>query len=127
MRNAFSLIVLLALAACQPKMDPQMPAAQPGTLSGKVTFVGSPCQAPGAGCDGPMAGYDVVVLAKDGATVVAKTKTDATGAYTVEVPAGEYTILTPAGLPMIPKKRNDVTVGAGAVATLDLTVDTGIR
>jgi len=128
MRIPFAILVVCALAACHTKQDPMPPAAKPGTIAGKVSFVGTPCQTPGgASCDGPRAGYEVVVLAKDGTTVVAKTTSGQDGAYTIEVPPGDYTILTEAGLPAVPKKRNDVTVTSGAVATLDLTIDTGIR
>jgi len=126
--RSLGIAVVVALAACHPKVDPMAQPAPTGTIAGKVHFTGTPCQSPGGpSCEGPRAGYEVVVLAKDGTTVVARATTDQTGAYTVEVPAGEYTILTAAGLPVIPKKRNDVTVTAGAVATLDLNVDTGIR
>jgi hypothetical protein len=129
MRIALLVIVACTLGACHTTPEPMPPAAdRPGTITGKVTFAGTPCQTPGgASCEGPRADYEVIVLAKDGTTVIGKTRTDQTGSYTIEVPAGEYTILTPAGLPLIPKKRNDVTVTAGAVATLDLRVDTGIR
>lgn len=97
------------------------------TLSGAVHTTGAACAQPKPGCEGPAAGYEVVVLAKDGTTVVAKTKTDAEGHYTVMVPGGDYTIITQAGMTKAETKRNDVTVAANAAATLDLSVDSGAR
>jgi hypothetical protein len=125
----FTLLLLFAAAACThaPHKDIVKPATQKGTISGSVHFVGTACEEPKPGCDGPMADYEVKILAKDGATVVASTKSDATGHDTIEVPTGDYTIETQSGPQDTDKKKTDVTVAANATATLDLTVDTGVR
>lgn len=121
------LLLATLLAGCSPRPAPShpLPIAK-ATLGGKVHAVGTPCNQPGPGCDGPAVDYEVIVLAKDGTTQIAKVKTDATGAYTVALPGGEYTVITPAG-PNGQTRRNDVAVVAGATATLDLDLDTGVR
>ena len=96
-------------------------------MTGIVHFIGTPCANPAPGCDGPMPGYEVRVLAKDGKTLVTSATTDAAGRYTVSVPAGDYTIFTQRGLRTEDLERHDVTASAGATTTLDLTVDTGVR
>lgn len=123
----------LALAACGGKPAPNHPAPPggadaPGTLTGSVHFIGTPCPAPAEPpCDGPMRGYDVSVLAADGTTVVTTVTTGDDGTFTVELPAGDYVIVTPAGPMPTDQKRNAVTVAHDALAHLDLVVDTGVR
>src|SRR5256885_1638945 len=117
----FTMMLLLAAVACThpPRRDIAKPVAAKGTISGSVHFVGTACETPAPGCAGPMADYEVKILAKDGTTVVASTKSDASGHYTIEVPAGDYTIETQAGAQDTDKKKTDVTVAANATATLD--------
>src|SRR5262249_57137487 len=131
-----ALFVLLGTACFHELEAPPVPTAN-GTLTGIVNFVGMPCmtKAPdgqlveqhGSGCSGPMAGYEVTVVAKDGKTVVATTKTDASGVYTFALPAGDYTIFTQRGLRATDLQRNDAHVTIGNTTKLDLTVDTGVR
>ena len=118
------LLLAIVLAGCPAQKPPQRPVPVSVTLSGKVHQVGPACQG-GKECDGPAIDYEVVILAKDGKTEVARAKTDATGAYNVQLPAGEYTVVTPAGMQQT--KRNDVTLVAGTPATLDLELDSGAR
>jgi len=125
--KTITLLVLFA-TGCFHEVDPPAPVpTATGTLTGVVHFVGMQCQQPGPGCDGPMADYEVTILAKDGTTVVAKTKTDPTGVYTLALPAGDYTILTAAGIYPTDRRRNDATVTIGNTTKLDLTEDTGVR
>src|SRR5262245_9185369 len=103
----YLLLVLFATACFHELEAPPVPTAN-GTLTGSVNFIGMPCMTRGSsgelveqhgnGCSGPLAGYAVTVLAKDGKTVEATTKTDASGVYTLALPAGDYTILTQRGL-----------------------------
>ena len=124
--NARNSLLLILVLGCHHAARPgTVPTGATATLAGHVQAVGDACAKPGPGCSGPLAEYEVVVLAKDGTTVVAKTRTDSTGAYSVTLPAGDYTIVTPAG--MTEKKRNDISVAGGASATLDLAVDSGAR
>jgi hypothetical protein len=131
--KAFALAIAFTLAACGSKPaanHPQPPGGTdaPGTLSGTVHFVGTPCPSPGRPpCDGPMPGYELTVLAADGTTVVTKTTTGDDGAFSLELPPGSYVILTQAGPRSTDQKRNEVTVARDALAHLDLTVDTGVR
>jgi len=119
-----SLVVVVGACHHEPKPKP-VPVPKQGTLSGTVTMAGPACAQPAPGCNGPAADYEVVVMAKDGTTIVAKAKTDASGTYTIDVPTGEYTIFTPAG--PTEKKRNDITITSETPAKLDLNVDTGAR
>lgn len=121
-----SLVVAVGACHHEPKPKP-VPVPKQGTLSGTVTMTGTPCADPAPGCEGPAADYEVVVMAKDGTTIVAKAKTDASGTYTIDVPSGDYTIFTPAGPTDAEKKRNDITVNSEAPAKLDLKIDTGVR
>ncbi len=102
-----------------------------GTVVGVVRFVGLPCpesQPLATPCEGaPLPNYDVVAYAHDGKTEVRQAKTDAAGAYRLELPPGSYAIFTQAGLHRENRRRNDVTIGSGRETTLDLRVDTGVR
>src|SRR5262249_18092023 len=131
-----ALFVLLGTACFHELEAPPVPTAN-GTLTGIVNFVGMPCmtKAPdgqlveqhGSGCSGPMAGYEVTVVAKDGKTVVATTKTDASGVYTLALPAGDYTIFTQRGIHPENQQPTDATVTIGNTTKLDLMIDAGIR
>jgi len=121
-------VLLFALGCYRGKSPQPLPKPADAMVAGKVTFVGVPCPESSAEptCDGPKVGYEVTVLAKDGTTVIAKATTDDAGMYTVKLPAGDYTIVTTGGIPPQPS-RHDFTVAAGATATMDLRIDTGIR
>src|SRR5262245_45071045 len=117
--------VLLVLAACPSKPIVEHPAP-PATVAGLVHMTGTPCQQPGPGCEGPLAGYKVEVRAKNGTTVVATATTGDDGRYALTVPTGDYTILTKCCIPNR-DVRNDFTAPAGETTTVDLNIDTGIR
>jgi hypothetical protein len=128
----FALALVLALAACggkkPPNTTPPGGTDAPGTLSGTVHFVGTPCATPnGPPCDGIYPGYVVKVLAADGTTEVATATTGADGTFSLELPPGHYVILTQAGLQATDTKSTEVDVSRDALATVDLTVDTGVR
>lgn len=122
-----SSILLLTACATKPlgATSPGGPNAA-GTLSGTVHFVGTPCSDPGPPpCDGPYADYEVVVYATDGTTVAGKAKTSAEGAFSLDLPAGMYVLLTPAGI--TEQQRTEVVISRDALAKVELRVDTGIR
>ena len=125
------LVIVLALVACSSSSKSSSTpttAAAGGTLAGKVTFVGTPCPQPsGPPCDGPYPGYKLVVYAEDGTTVAGETVTAADGTFTLSLPEGKYVIFTQAGLGENDRRRTDVAVARDAVATVDLSVDTGVR
>ncbi|HEU0036152.1 MAG TPA: hypothetical protein VFQ53_36315 [Kofleriaceae bacterium] len=102
--------------------------AATGTLTGTVSFVGTPCEEPkGPPCDGAMPNYEVVVYAADGTTVAGKAKTGADGTFSLDLPAGTYVIFTQAGIKDTDRARQDVTVSRDALAKVELRVDTGVR
>ena len=99
-----------------------------GTLTGSVTFVGTPCAQPsGPPCDGPYPDYEVVVYASDGTTEVGRTRTGADGTFSIDLPAGAYAIFTQAGLQPSDRARTDVSVSRDALTQTALRVDTGVR
>ena len=59
--------------------------------------------------------------------LVARTKTDASGKYSVTLPAGKYVIYTQAGIKETDRAKSEVTVSRDALSTIDLRVDTGVR
>src|SRR3989442_7299495 len=61
-----------------------------GTLSGTVVLAGGP-----ASLAGPKTNYEVDVYAVDGITLVGKTFSDANAHYTMQLPAGNYTVYVP--------------------------------
>src|SRR5690349_3619416 len=124
-------LAFLALAACGSKSkapDTTPPGGKdaPGTLAGTVHFVGTPCvSSEGPPCDGAYPGYEVSIFAADGTTLVTKTTTDADGAFSLELPPGDYVILTPAGPMPTDQKRTEVTISRDALQQVELVVDTG--
>jgi Carboxypeptidase regulatory-like domain len=75
----------------------------------------------------PVVGARIAALDPSG-SVVAETTTDATGAFAIDLPAGDYTIQAdPAAGLMGTPEAVPVTVAAGTTTTLDLAYDTGIR
>lgn len=131
--KAFSLLLAITLAACGSKPAPQQPqppggADATGTLTGTIQSIGPACAPSSAGsCDNPMAGYEITILASDGTTAVTTVKTGDDGTYSVELPPGNYVLLTHSGLRLTDEVRTNVTVSRDALARVDLTVDTGVR
>jgi len=116
---------VLLLAACHSTPIVEHPAP-PATVAGMVTFVGLPCAKPGPSCSGPMAGYKVDVRSVDGKKVVASATTGEDGRYSLTVPPGNYTIVTPCCIPNR-DLRHDFTAPADETTTMDLVIDTGVR
>ena len=137
-RLLLSLLAVLGivLAGCTGAgaASPSAPGASAGTATGiaGTATAGPACPVqknpPDPSCaDRPVAGAVVVVRAASGAEV-ARVTTDASGAFAATLPAGDYVIEpqpvtglmgTPAAQP--------VTVLPGAIATVELVYDTGIR
>jgi hypothetical protein len=126
------LAILICFTACAskpaPTTTPPGGSQASGTLSGTVSFVGTPCpEAKGPPCDGAYPDYEVVVYAKDGQTVAGKVKTGADGKFSLDLPAGDYVIVTPAGMTPDATKRTEVKISRDALSSVTLTVDTGVR
>ena len=126
--HALLALACFAMTACNP------PAPEPaGTLEGVVTFVGKPVPgssrepAKGPPFEGPYPDYLITVLEPGGKTVVATTRTDAKGHYSLPLSPGSYVILTRNGPLPEQVKMNEVTVTVGEITRADLEVDTGVR
>ncbi len=125
------MALAIALAACNGTTDSDDgDGPNLGTIAGTVFFTGVPCnpdEIVGPPCSGRYPDYPVDVYRQERLTLAARTVADATGHYEVALPASAYVIFTQNGIRATDFARNEVTVVAGEVTTLDLTVDTGIR
>jgi Carboxypeptidase regulatory-like domain len=139
---------LISLAACSvPAASPgdsslpgtsatSQPSPSPTAASGLAVsghaHAGPTCpvQRPGdSACgDRPVAGAVLVVTTTAG-TEVTRTTTDATGAFTLDLPAGSYVLVPQAAAGhMGTAQPQPFTVAAGGAAVdLDVSYDTGIR
>jgi hypothetical protein len=77
----------------------------------------------GVPCDGPAGHAKLVFLRGD--RTVARTRTDAGGAYRIALRPGRYSIKSRIGFGSV--KPSMVTVPHGRFARVDLSLDTGIR
>ncbi|MFN8396921.1 MAG: carboxypeptidase-like regulatory domain-containing protein [Bacteroidia bacterium] len=104
-----------------------------GKLMGIVSFHGLPCQ-PGQPdfnvppCTGPYPNYKVEVFkANDEVNPQTSATTDARGYYSIELPAGEYIVFSQNGPKEENRLKHQVHLEAGANASLDISVKTGIQ
>lgn len=88
-----------------------------GTLSGNIIRAGGPRS-------DPQANYEVDVYASDGITIVGKTLSDANGNYSIQLPAGNYTIYAP-DYPI--RQTHLVSVISGENTVLNITYGTGYK
>jgi hypothetical protein len=129
------------------------PPAARGSLAGQSTPTTTPQSAADAGSLGTIAGDVVagptcpvesiedpcapkpvpdrkVLILTPGGAIAATTTTDANGRFSVRVAPGSYTVRAEAGpgkLGLNQVSPGDVTVRAGATATVRIELDTGIR
>jgi hypothetical protein len=126
---AAAVLILAFASACTPGSSPSAPVSVKTGIRGHV-LAGPTCPVEQAGqsaCVKAVSG--AVILARDAAGHEAgRTVSDATGAYSLPLPAGTYEIVPQAveGLMSI-APSSSVTVTAGAPVQLDLQYDTGIR
>jgi hypothetical protein len=121
MKTLTPLLALLLLVGCA---GPTQPPAQ-GTVTGIVSI--TPCfpvERPGQPPCPPRPGIAVDFQPVAGGTVQT-TKTDPTGTYWIDLPAGDYDATVEAGIRREPPRR--VTVLAGKTITVNFAVDSGIR
>jgi hypothetical protein len=117
------------------------PTRATGTIAGNVA-AGPTCpveQAENPCPNKPVTDRQVDILASSSATagatpqpgnVVASTKTDANGNFSVNVPPGQYVVRVTAGPGMLGLRQEtpgDVTVVANQTTTIAIVLDTGIR
>jgi hypothetical protein len=124
---AFIVVFGLALAAC----GVSGPGGANGTLTGDVVAGPTcPVQKAGTTCQPkPVANRDVKILDSSG-KVVATTKTDASGHFSVALAPGAYVIQVAivAGQPgMRQTTPGNVTVTTGQTVNVKIELDTGIR
>jgi len=122
------MVGLLAtlLAACGPSSA----SVPPGTgIHGTVTL-GPTCPVEKVGeppCVTPYAATLVITSAEDD-SVVARVSSGPDGAFSVDVPPGDYVIVPqPGGDPYPTGTPVEVTVEAGAYTEIEVSYDSGIR
>ncbi|HEX9560916.1 MAG TPA: hypothetical protein VGA76_06745 [Candidatus Dormibacteraeota bacterium] len=120
-----SLLVLLIVACGAYRFPGQTPSGT-GTVSGHVTVV--PCSPVQAAKLPPCAGRPAAGLEIDftGNGTAVGTRTDSSGAYSVELPAGTWKVSFKSYMRIISGPPT-VKVQAGSGAVADYVVDSGIR
>ena len=125
MRNGALLALVFLVAACGSYQFPGGPAAGQGTVSGHV--VSRPCapveQAENV-CPGRLVSGVEIAYVRGEAT--AKTVTDSSGNYTVQLGVGTWTVHVKTYMRII-SGPTEVTVTAGSTVTADYILDSGIR
>ncbi len=120
-----SLLVLLIVACGAYRFPGQTPSGT-GTVSGHVTVV--PCSPVQAAKLPPCAGRPAAGLEIDftGNGTAVGTRTDSSGAYSVELPAGTWKVSFKSYMRIISGPPT-VKVQAGSGVVADYVVDSGIR
>ena len=124
------LSAAILLAACgAPSPSTQSasptPVAAPATVSGVVVV--APCrpvERPGDPPCPPVPGIVIHFLPSAGGAAL-DARTDSTGTYRIQLPAGEYDARAVGGMSARPATH--VSILTGAAATLNFTIDSGIR
>ena len=126
MRALLLLLLMVATAACGSYRFPGESPCATGTVSGHVMAV--PCAPIQPANQAPCAGRPVGGLEIDftGNGMTAATKTDASGAYSVDLPAGTWKVSLKSYMRIISGPPT-VTVQAGSGVVVDYLVDSGIR
>jgi hypothetical protein len=126
MRAVLLSLLVVATAACGVYRFPGQTPPGTGTVSGHVTVV--PCAPVEAANQPPCAGRPAAGLeidfAGNGTTVV--TRTDSSGAYSVELAAGTWKVSFKSYMRIITGPPT-VTVKGGSRVVVDYIVDSGIR
>jgi hypothetical protein len=119
------VLFIVATAACGAYRFPSATPAGTGTVGGQVLAVPCmPVEPVTPTCSGrPVAGLEID-FAAGGTTAVART--DANGAYSIDLAAGTWTV-TLAGHWRVIKGPTAVNVTAGSSVVADFIVDSGIR
>ena len=89
-----------------------------GIISGNVIRSGGPS------LDSPEANYEIDVYAADGITLVGKTFSDSNAHYSMQLPAGNYTIYVP---DYPDKQTHFVSVFSGKNIIFNITYGTGYK
>jgi carboxypeptidase family protein len=125
MRVVLIASAVVLLSGCGP--HPVTVGTTNGTVAGHVlAWPCAPVERAGSPCPGRPAAHIEVDLVAQPSGVTTRVSTDAAGAYSVEVPAGTYSVSL-AGLRRLLHGPTTVAVRAGAVTTADFVFDSGIR
>ena len=97
-------------------------------LNGIVYFMGLECPPIGVKqtppCSGPYPDYEILIYDEYGKNVIAKTKTNDNGEYSISLEPRNYIIYTPAGLS---NQSNLIKITDNEIIKKDLIIDKGIR
>gem|GEM_PF-2216685 len=125
----------LSLALCLPVwmiLTAQSCKDSFGSISGKVSFKGVPCQAGQPDfhvppCSGPYPQYEIQIFTvTQTETPVLTLKSGLDGQFQADLPAGEYVIFTQNGPFEKHKKQNFFVVVPKQTSTVNLLINTGI-
>ncbi|HEY8816752.1 MAG TPA: hypothetical protein VIP57_16845 [Candidatus Dormibacteraeota bacterium] len=138
---ALAVAILGGAAACGAYRFPG-PGSETGNVHGQIFALGcggpaqdsvQPCPATSIVCppeptahgcgETPIPGLELVFT--DGSTTLV-TKTDASGAYSIDLPSGTWNVTT-ASFARIVSGPQTLTVNAGASIAADFVIDTGMR
>jgi type 1 fimbria pilin len=122
---ALTVAAAFATTACGSPSNTASPGGR-GTLSGRVTSSPScPVEIAGSPCPPRPLAIELVAVDASG-EIAARFTSNADGRFSVELPAGSYTI-KPATQSRLPSGEAKATVTAGRTTTADLALDSGIR
>lgn len=97
-------------------------------LNGFVYFMGLECNPEGIKkippCSGPYPNYEILIHDEDGKNLIAKTKTNDKGEYSISLEPGNYVIYIPHGFS---NQSNTITIKENEITKKDLIIDKGIR
>ncbi|HET7419455.1 MAG TPA: hypothetical protein VFL27_03665 [Candidatus Dormibacteraeota bacterium] len=130
MKVAFVAALALAVSGCgayQFGGGAATPSPALATVSGHVVAVPcAPVEKVGSPCAGrPVANLEIDYVA--GATVEARTLTNADGSYAVALKPGSYTVRFKNSLMRVISGPLSLTLAAGSNVTANYTLDSGIR
>lgn len=125
--RALLLLVLLVATGCAGAGSTTSGSATSGTITGTVLRAPMcPVERVGSACPpGPVAGGEVDALSAT--KVVARATTDGNGGFRLTVRPGAYTVVAYNSGGLRTSVRTNVTVAAGGMSHVTLTVDSGIR
>ena len=122
--------MLVAVTVCLAACGPSTASAPPNTGIRGIVTLGPTCPVEQVGeppCVTPYAATLVITSADDD-SVVARVSSGPDGAFTLDLPPGDYVIVPePGGDPFPLGQPVEVTVEAGAYTEIEVAYDSGIR
>ena len=123
---AVTLLVIIGLFAVFAQPFTANPSPTPTATPANLT-IGTLAGTMNVQCDGSeqcdpqliRSAYDMALYQKDASEPFARWSTDQTGKYSVDAPAGNYTLKT---IPAIPGTEEQVTIKANSQSNVNLTI-----